>query len=177
MSLLKRLDRNGDQRLSPEEIPPRMAERLKRLDLNQDGSVDVSEVREMAARMPRRRQQGNKAPQQRPKAATDTPNKRPPGDRRAKPDPQVLAGMMRRLDKNGDQVISPDEVPERMQRAWERLDRNGNNLLEAAELKQLASFLERRGEPGKAKKKTNNERDAAPRSRGGVKPKRPGGDG
>lgn len=46
-------------------------------------------------------------------------------------------------DANGDGKLSKDELPERMQRAFERLDKNSDGSIDADELKQMR----RRGRP------------------------------
>ena len=48
---LKRFDRNGDGKLSKDELPARMADRmLQRADTNGDGMIDADELKRMATR-------------------------------------------------------------------------------------------------------------------------------
>lgn len=59
------------------------------------------------------------------------------------------------LDKDGDGVLSGDEIPERMSRNMERVDGNGDGKLDKAELEKVAERIgqfapqgERRRNPG-----------------------------
>lgn len=49
-NMLERMDKNGDGRLSPDELPPPMADRFASSDKNGDGFLDADEI----AAMPRR---------------------------------------------------------------------------------------------------------------------------
>ena len=42
--LVRRFDRDGDGRLGPGELPPRIALRLRRFDRNGDGWIDPAEI-------------------------------------------------------------------------------------------------------------------------------------
>lgn len=179
--MLKRLDKNGDSQLTADEIPDRLKQRMSRIDLDNNGVIDQQELRKVAQRMSngqkgssqakskrRRKGSGNKGQSNQPSGKGKPQGK----DRDASPD-QMIQGMMKRMDKNGDGVITKDEAPERMQRGWERIDQNGNGQVDAGELKQIAAMMQRRGS-GKSKSKGKGP-DSDQKKGGGVKPKRPGG--
>lgn len=187
--MLKRLDKNGDSQLTADEIPDRMKQRMSRIDLDNNGVLDQQELRKAVQRMNsgqqgssqaknKRRKKGSgkngkgKQPQGSPKGQAKGEGQTKGKGRDASPD-QMVQGMTKRLDKNGDGVISKDETPDRMQQNWSRIDKNGNGQLDQAELKQVAAMMQRRG-GGKTKSKGKG-RDSEQKKGGGVKPKRPGG--
>jgi hypothetical protein len=51
-SMLERMDKNGDGRLSPDEVPPQMAERFATGDKNGDGFLDADEISALPRRAP-----------------------------------------------------------------------------------------------------------------------------
>jgi hypothetical protein len=50
---LRNLDRNGDGKVTKDELPPPMQQRFERMDANGDGALDESELRRIAGRRPR----------------------------------------------------------------------------------------------------------------------------
>lgn len=56
--MLERMDKNEDGKLSGDEIPERMAGRLKQIDKNEDGAIDKSELEAMAKQFSSRRGSG-----------------------------------------------------------------------------------------------------------------------
>ena len=184
--MMKRLDKNGDSQLTADEIPDRMKQRLSRIDLDKNGVIDQAELKKVAQRMKqgqsgssqarnKRRQKGSgKTGQGDPQKGKGKGKGSSKGKGRdASPD-QMVQGLTKRLDKNGDGVITKDEAPERMQRNWDRADQNGNGKLDPAELKRVAAMMQRQGGGGKSKSKGKG-RDSDQKKGGGVKPKRPGG--
>ena len=111
------------------------------------------------------------------KADGNNENARKGKKRDAMGEKEFLAGIMRRFDKNNDQAISKDEAPERLQNNWDRIDQNGDDILDMEELKSLAKMAQRRDGNDKAKRKRKREGGSDGKPRGGVKPKRPGSDG
>ena len=187
--MLKRLDKNGDSQLTADEIPERLKQRMSRIDLDNNGVIDQQELRKIFQRMSngqkgssqaksKRRKKGNgkkgqsTQPSGKGKGMPEGKGKFQGKDRDASPD-QMIQGLMKRMDKNGDGVITKDEAPERMQRGWDRIDQNGNGQVDPGELKQIATMMQRRG-GGKTKSKGKG-RDSDQKKGGGVKPKRPGG--
>lgn len=51
--------------------------------------------------------------------------------------------LIRRFDDNGDKKLSKDEVPERLKRFFDRLDRNKDGVLTRLELEPITRFLQR----------------------------------
>jgi len=106
--LLMSYDRNGDGRLTPDEMPERMQGLFVRGDKNHDGVLTAAEVRELALHTP------------------------PPGEsREGRRDPVVAA-----LDTNSDGVISKEEIAN-APAALRSLDRNGDGRLTADEFRAL----------------------------------------
>ena len=63
--LFEARDRNGDGKLTGDEIPPRAKENLERIDRNGDGSLDKEEMRRAFQR--RAKQEADKKPETRKK--------------------------------------------------------------------------------------------------------------
>jgi Ca2+-binding EF-hand superfamily protein len=189
--LLKRLDTNQDGMLGADEIPERLAKRLARFDSDGSGTIDRAEIRDMLKQLragqarsnpPARNPQGKgDGPAQRKGRRDASPGMSAPGDdpqaapakrRRgnAMADDRVVDGLLQRFDQNQDGLLSLEEAPERLRRVWERLDTDSSQVLEAAELERLPAMLRR------ARQNQRGD-DPEKKSRGGVKPRRPGGDG
>jgi hypothetical protein len=49
--MLQNLDKDKDGKISADELPPQMKERVGRLDLNGDGAIDKSEIEQMQRRL------------------------------------------------------------------------------------------------------------------------------
>jgi collagen type III alpha len=105
--MFKRLDKNGDGKITRDEAPDRMAENFDKIDKNGDGAITPDELR------PPGGGQGG-----------------PGGDR---PSPEE---MFKRLDKNGDGKITRDEAPDRMAQRFDQLDKNGDGALTPDELRR-----------------------------------------
>lgn len=102
-SLMSQIDTNGDKAISREEAGDRW-ERLSQLDKNNDGKVNAQEL--LAAR------QGGKG---------DTGKGRPGEGGKGKGEPGVF---LKRMDKNSDGALTPEEVPEQL---WARLSKADSN--------------------------------------------------
>lgn len=98
------MDRNGDDRLAPDELPEQMRRNLDRIDRNRDGYIEPSEIQAMM-----QRGGGRNGPAGEP------------------------SGWMR-WDTNGDGKLSTEEVPQQMERRFPRLDTNGDGQLDPDEL-------------------------------------------
>ncbi len=159
--LLQRMDRNGDEDISKDELPQRMQARFDAMDINGDGVFDRAEQAVMLERiqeMSRGRKQGLGGPQ----------GAGSPTQRRGENFPQLLEKM----DKNSDGELTKDELPERMQQRFETLDTNANGVFDKDEQLAAVERMRQRGEKGGKQKRDGNRQDKQ-----GVKPKRPGGDG
>ena len=118
--MFKRLDKDGDGKVSKEEAPERMKQNFETLDKNSDGFLTPDEIR-------------------RPGGGPGGPGG--PGGNR--PD---AAEMFKRLDKNSDGKISKDEAPERMAQNFDKIDGNSDGSISLEELK--AHRPEGSGGPG-----------------------------
>lgn len=130
-ALFALLDADGDGALTAEEVGPKAWERIGRADVDGDGKVTPGELREAA------------------KPA------KPASDRPAAPDKPGAAerpafkpeALLQEFDKNGDQALGQDELPERF---WERLaaaDTNGDGKLSLAELQAHRPVADRPNKP------------------------------
>ena len=103
-----RRDRNGDGKLSLDEIPEFMKRRFQSMDQNGDGFLDEKEFQSTAGRMMGGGGRG-----------------------------QMVERMMRR-DANGDGKISREEAPEPMLRRFDQMDTDQDGFIDEAELRAAA---------------------------------------
>ncbi len=198
--MFQRLDKNGDQQLTKDEIPDRMKQRMSRMDLDGNGAIDAQEMQQIAKRMQNRqkgakqgkgksRGQSKRGEMQDGKNSNQGSAKRKKGNSKkgkagqnaggSVSSEQFVQGFTRRLDKNGDGKITQDEAPDRLKNNWERVDQNGNGQLDESEIKQIAAMMQKqRGGKGKQSAKGKGKGwDSSKKKGGGVKPKPPGGSG
>lgn len=144
-------DRSGD--LSTTEIEA-MATTVKAMDRDDDGKVTPAEIMQAV---------GQRRPTDRRRPGAD-PNAEPGNNQNSIVDPQqMIERLISRADKDGDQLISKDEAPARLQENFDRLDANGDGKLSADEMKSMIDRMRGRGAQ-------RNGGDALQ----GVEPKRPG---
>ena len=189
---IKRLDTNGDKSLTADEIPERLAQRFARLDLNENGVIDATEIERALETIDRRQirngnRKGNRGGEGNSKRDRMQGGKRNENRDRKKRqqandagDSQLNAtGLLRRFDKDDDNMISLEEAPERIKAAFKRIDANADDLLDESELAQMVNSLAKRMRPDdqnpeKSKRKKRRRDDQGETSRKGVKPKHPG---
>lgn len=119
----KRADKNGDGKLTQDEVPEQFWSRLSKADKNEDGAVTQEEL-----------------------AAARPGGPGAPGGGKGKGKGEE---MFARADKNKDGKISKDEVPEQ---AWERLgklDKNNDGAVTKQEM--AAAAMRGKGGPGGSK--------------------------
>ncbi|MCC7086995.1 MAG: hypothetical protein IT427_18505 [Pirellulales bacterium] len=161
-ALMRTLDANGDGKLSSSEIAD-AATALKKLDKNSDGEISREEL------LPPQFAGGfGGGFRGRPGGDPGRPNEpgrpgepgRPDGGMR-RPNPEALLARLKQLDKDGDGKFKKDELPERLQELFDKLDANGDEEIDEVEMKQALPRLMRRfgegGRPG------NPGGDAQPR--------------
>jgi Ca2+-binding EF-hand superfamily protein len=90
----KRLDVNGDGKISKEEAPPRLQQNFDRFDITKDGFITLREFRAG--------QSGGPGGQGAPRPTAEE--------------------TFKRLDVNGDGKISKEEAPPRLQQNFDRFD-------------------------------------------------------
>ncbi|MFG0332816.1 MAG: EF-hand domain-containing protein, partial [Maioricimonas sp. JB049] len=137
-ALLRVLDRDGDGRISREELA-KAIDYFDELDRNQDGQLDPAEL--FGAGMNSRGQT-----QMEGRRNTDSPNRpRRPGEAPGRPGgDRNNATLFRQLDSDGDGFLSQGEVPPRITaERFRQLDTNNDGKLSQKELEGL--FQGRRG--------------------------------
>ena len=102
----KRLDVNGDGKISKEEAPPRLVQNFDRFDIDKDGLISLREFRAG--------QSGGVGGQGAPRGT--------PGE------------AFKRLDVNGDGKISKEEAPPRLVQNFDRFDIDKDGLISLREL-------------------------------------------
>jgi collagen type III alpha len=127
------LDENEDGALSMEEIEKAIA-KLKKLDKNGDGKVTLEELPRPAMGPPAGQPGGRGAF-----------GGRGPGG--PAPGGGAFVERILGMDKNDDSKITKDELPERMQPMFSRLDTNGDGSLDKKELEAMAARMRGRGQP------------------------------
>ena len=140
--LMAALDTDQDGKLSEDEINNASAS-LRKLDRNEDGVVDAREIQPRGGRRGQgeegRRRQGDFGRSERGR----------PGGPEGMDPVQMTDRIMQRFDANQDDKLSGKEIPERMSRAMNILDTNGDGALSRSELGELGALRERAGRGGR----------------------------
>lgn len=105
LSRLLEYDLDGDGKLAKSELPEPMQARFERIDQNGDGFIDES----------------------------DRPTGGGPGGPGGR-GPGAFAERLKQLDADGDGRLSREEAPERMQRFFDRMDRNQDGYVDEDEV-------------------------------------------
>jgi collagen type III alpha len=138
---LKKLDKNGDRRLTQDELRPAGFG-------GGPGGPGFGGPRPEGER-------GFGGP--RPEGGPGGPG-RPGG-------PDMVARLMEN-DKNGDGKLSKEELPERMQQNMERLDTNGDGFVDRGELEAMSARFRGPGGPGGGPGGPDGRRPGGPRPDG-----------
>ncbi|MHC4816647.1 MAG: EF-hand domain-containing protein [Planctomycetota bacterium] len=126
--LLRSHDRDGDGKLSAEEWPDVARLKFEQVDKNADGFIDRHELDKISVRARRQR----KGPEGQPKGPERGPEGRRPDSEQIR---RMAGGLMKRLDKNGDGRLTPDEFPEKSKRLdLAKADRNEDGAVDLLEL-------------------------------------------
>lgn len=160
-AILRRFDKDGDGKLSEEELPERMRRAFGRMDANGDGAIDKEELERARERMQalRKSQEPDEKPQEKPgdakpAKALEKPEAKPvekpiPGARKKDGKRFNPQAFRERFDKNKDGKIQIDELPEQMRERVSNLDTDKDGVLSNEEfLAGVRRMRERGGERG-----------------------------
>ncbi len=148
--IFNRIDKNGDGKVSPDEmpkVPPRRMPPLEQVDLDKDGRIVFAEFQKLGfvARLPEERQRGIFSRMDRDGDGALTPKDRPKSDGRDGKGPRRgnPMEMVREHDKDGDGSLSFEEfrtIPwvkdkgeDEQEDRFEEMDKNDDLKLDAAD--------------------------------------------
>lgn len=127
---------------------------FERLDKDENGFVDESEVGDDAARLFNRllrtsdeNKDGKLSREEFQAGTTQRPDDAPPADSPPADRPPMAfdaAAMLQRLDANSDGKLARDELPERIRPAFERIDANGDGSVDQEEFNRFAQSMRER---------------------------------
>lgn len=120
---IMRFDENKDGKVSKEEVPERMRSFFDRMDPNNDGSIDQSEIDGMRSRFGGGRER---------RGSDRGGRSRDRGGRSGGFD-------VMRFDENKDGKVTKEEVPERLRSFFSRMDPNGDGVIDAKEIEERQS--------------------------------------
>ena len=121
-------DKNNDGKLQQEEIPPYLARMFEGADTNGDGAIDRDELAAQMEQM-RGRMRGGRG--------------------NFEGDLQETVKQMMQLDRNGDGLLSTNEIPQQMMPMLQGADNNRDGVLDPQEVQSVAERMARsRGRRG-----------------------------
>ena len=143
------LDKNGDEKLSREELAE-LQGLVERWDKDGDDALNKLELRDI---IQRRMREGERRRSRGDRRRPDGPEGRQREDRRrnrferggpesrqprglGRPNPEQMLRRFLSLDKNGDDKVSREEMPDRLQGMLQRFDKDGDGALSEQELKE-----------------------------------------
>jgi collagen type III alpha len=135
--MIQRTDKNGDGKLSKDEVPELLRNRFDEMDGNSDGFLDKEELAKNGERLRERmREQGGRPPgfPGRPDGAAAGAPGRPGSDANLGANRERVANMLREHDKDADGRISAKEFGEDRADQFKRIDANGDGYVTPDEL-------------------------------------------
>ena len=142
---IMRFDENKDGKVSKDEVPERMRSFFDRLDPNNDGSIDQSEIDGMRSRFGGGRER---------RGSDRGGRSRERGGRSGGFD--VL-----RFDKNKDGKVTKEEVPERLRSFFSRMDPNGDDVIDAKEIEERQSSSREASDESRSGRSSRGDRSDA----------------
>ncbi len=145
----KQFDRNGDGKLTIDEVPAAGKERFQQLfDRVGQKEIPIDMIaRYMAGERPKQASDQNKKDAMEADGKSESMKSDLPkiksADTNKKPDERAegLQTLIRQLDKNRDGKLSKEELPPRMKEFADRMDSDGDGIIDA---KELAAAMKRR---------------------------------
>ena len=133
VAALKKLDKNGDGRITRDELRPDRPDRRSRPEGRPEART-------------------RRGPNDRPGPPGGDPGRGPDGrpDRDGRGSPERFIEQVMNLDKDGDNRVSRDEASERLLQRFDRIDTDGNGFVEKSELEEIANRIGRRGGQGRS---------------------------
>ncbi|MCC7476039.1 MAG: hypothetical protein IT425_11640 [Pirellulales bacterium] len=125
-------DKNGDGRLTPEELSPNERQMLQGADLNEDGAIDRQELAARGAVL--------SALQGGPGGPGGF-NRSGQGGGAGRNGGNEAMGRFFQYDRNGDGRLTPDEVPPQAQAMMGQADLNRDGTIDAGEMQQALARL------------------------------------
>ncbi|MBI2823546.1 MAG: EF-hand domain-containing protein [Planctomycetia bacterium] len=131
-ALFRRMDTNGDGKVTKDEVPEERRERFGRMmelaDRDGDGTLTLEEFTKVADRLPGRPGQGTAGARPQGRPGQGGPGERPDG-------PSEGDAVFRALDKDGDGKLSADEIRKATD-SLAALDKDGDGSITIAELRR-----------------------------------------
>lgn len=152
-ALFQRMDRNGDGVLTRDEVPERLQQRMTGLDRDRNGSISADEFgTAMQRRLGGQNGRGGKQSNMRNGGKDSGMRQRMTEQMQ---DPEM---WLKRLDRNGDQVISKDEIPARLEKRFAKIDKNGNDQLDKNEIVAIVEVMKAEGGMKKSRYRTDSSK-------------------
>ena len=133
--VIRQFDKDGDGKLSKDEMPERMRENMERIDTDRDGFVTVEELQSAFRAMARTRNESGTPPDRPGTPAPATPGKEQPDNKPAPERPnapapdaanpeqetRAIESMFTSRDENRDGKLTADEMPAANRQMFERM--------------------------------------------------------
>jgi collagen type III alpha len=127
--MIQRADKDGDGKLSKDEVPELLRSRFDDMDGNKDGYLDKEELAKSGERLRERmREQGGAPPGFGGRPGAGAPG-RPGGDANLGANRERVATMLREHDKDADGRISAKEFGEDRAEQFKQIDANADGFL------------------------------------------------